>query len=212
MRARYAICAIAVLGLGGATPLVAQSSSSAAPALTAMPPDVEKHIDAGRALIAQGAPKSAVGEFFNTSRNANFVTSSLLPQPDHPLGTHDLLPPTKVFDQLYYIGNVFVGCWVLVTSGGIIMWDAMDNVDEAEHIVEAGYKTLGLDPSTIKYIIITHGHGDHCGGVPFFTKKYPGIHVLSSPADWELMEQMTSRFYPASTAVFRFGPPPRRAV
>ena len=212
MRARYAICAIAMLGLGGPTPSVAQSSSPAAPALTAMPPDAEKHIDAGRALIAQGAPKSAVGEFFNTSRNANFVTPSLLPQPDHPLGTHDLLPPTKVFDQLYYIGNVFVGCWVLVTSGGIIMWDAMDNVDEAEHIVEAGYKTLGLDPSTIKYIIITHGHGDHYGGVPFFAKKYPGIHVLSSPADWELMEQMTSRFYPASTAVFRFGPPPRRDV
>jgi metallo-beta-lactamase class B len=80
----------------------------------------------------------------------------------------------------------------------------MDNVDEGEHIVEAGIRKLGLDPARIKYLIITHGHGDHYGGVPYFTAKLPGIHVLS--ADWDLMAK-TATTPPRS---LNFGPPPNR--
>ena len=156
------------------------------------------------ALTGGPVPESAVGEFFNTARFANYVDPKLLPQADHPMGARDLLPPTRAFDQLYYVGNVFVGSWILNTKDGIIMWDAMDNEDEAEHIVEAGIRKLGLDPARIKTIILTHGHGDHYGGIPYFTRKYPGIHVLS--ADWSLMANMPAR----PPGNFNFGPPPAK--
>jgi metallo-beta-lactamase class B len=170
--------------------------------LPALPAETLKNIRAGEALTGGPVPKSAVGEFFNTSRNAGYVDPSLLPQADHPMGARDPLPPAKAFDQFYYVGNVFVGSWLLNTPEGIIMWDAMDNEDEAEHIVEAGIRKLTLDPARIKYIILTHGHGDHFGGVPYFTRKYPGIHVLSG--DWDLMAKTVPR--PGGL----FGPPPAR--
>jgi metallo-beta-lactamase class B len=195
------LCAAGVALCLAAAPGVAQDKSYK---LTALPPDVQQHIAAGRALTGGPVPKSAVGEFFNTARFANYVDPKLLPPPDHPMGAHELLAPTRAFDQLYYVGNVFVGSWVLNTPDGIIMWDAMDNEDEGEHIVEAGIRKLGLDPARIKYLIITHGHGDHYGGVPYFIAKYPGIHVLS--ADWDLMAKTAA----APPRNFNFGPPPKR--
>lgn len=172
--------------------------------LPALPPETEAHIKAGMALTGGPVPRSAVGEFFNTARMVGYVDPRLLPPSDHPMGAHELLTPTRAFDQLYYVGNVFVGSWVLDTPDGIIMWDAMDNVDEAEHIVEAGIRRLGLDPARIKTIVLTHGHGDHYGGIPYFTAKYPGIHVLS--ADWDLMAKTPARPNP------NFGPPPTKGV
>jgi metallo-beta-lactamase class B len=199
-RHRYKLGLMAALCMS--VPAAAQQPAPPVPKLAAMPAETQKHIAAGEMLVRQGAPKSAIGEFFNTSRNSGYVPPSLLPPPDNPPGQRAVLMPTRAFDQLYYVGNVFVGSWVLVTDGGIILWDAMDNADEAEHIVEAGIRTLGLDPAAIKFIVLTHGHGDHYGGVPYFTRNYPGIHVLSG--DWDLMARTTVR--PSAL----FGPPPER--
>jgi metallo-beta-lactamase class B len=144
-RHRYKLGLMAALCMS--VPAAAQQPAPPVPKLAAMPVETQKHIAAGEMLVRQGAPKSAIGEFFNTSRNSGYVPPSLLSPPDNPPGQRAVLMPTRAFDQLYYVGNVFVGSWVLVTDGGIILWDAMDNADEAEHIVEAGIRTLGLDPA-----------------------------------------------------------------
>src|SRR4051812_5844373 len=81
-------------------------------------------------------------------------------------------PPTKVFDQLYYIGTDIVATWALVTTNGIIQIDSMNNSDDAQNIIIAGYKKLGLDPTQIKYLILTHGHADHFGGAKYIQDTY----------------------------------------
>jgi metallo-beta-lactamase class B len=96
-------------------------------------------------------------------------------------------PPGKAFDNLYFVGSKWVSTWALTTSDGIILIDAMDNEEEAERIVEGGLKTLGLDPSKVKTIIVTHGHGDHHGGVSYFVRRY-NSRVVVSEADWTMME------------------------
>src|SRR5690348_3874701 len=53
-------------------------------------------------------------------------------------------PPTKVFDQLYYLGTDIVASWALVTSAGIIQIDSLDNPEEAQQVIIGGYKKLGL--------------------------------------------------------------------
>lgn len=46
-------------------------------------------------------------------------------------------------------------------------------------IIVSQIKSLGIDPLTIKYIALTHTHGDHVGAVPRFRKIWPHIKVLA---------------------------------
>ena len=41
-----------------------------------------------------------------------------------------------------------------------------------------------LDP---KYIILTHGHGDHTGGIPFCKEKWPDIKVVANKKEEKLL-------------------------
>lgn len=95
-------------------------------------------------------------------------------------------PPTKVFDNLYYVGTGSVSSWAIVTQGGIILLDALDNPEEAQHYIVGGLQKLGLDPASIKYVIISHAHGDHFGGAAWLKKTY-GARLVSSQIDWDVM-------------------------
>ena len=48
-------------------------------------------------------------------------------------------------------------------------------------------RKLGLDPSTIKYIVVTHAHGDHYGGVEYLVPRYRS-GVVVSEIDWQQLE------------------------
>src|SRR5262252_2401803 len=80
--------------------------------------------------------------------------------------------PAKVFDNLYFVGIPSVTAWALTTSDGIIVLDALNNAKEAETYIEGGLRKLGLDPNQIKYVIITHAHGDHYGGAQYLADKF----------------------------------------
>jgi metallo-beta-lactamase class B len=54
----------------------------------------------------------------------------------------------------------------------------------AETEIVGGLKKLGLDPATIKYVIVSHGHGDHDEGAKLLQDKY-GAHVIMDAADWD---------------------------
>ena len=64
--------------------------------------------------------------------------------------------PTKVFDNVYYVGGMEVGGWLIDTGDGYIMLDS--SYDYAvDKILLPNMKKLGLDPAKVKYILITHG-------------------------------------------------------
>ena len=112
-------------------------------------------------------------------------------------------PPAKVFDNLYYVGMRGVAAWALTTSQGIILIDSLDNPMEAQTAIEGGLHDLGLNPTQIKYIVITHGHADHYGGAQYLADKYKA-EVVMSEADWAFLE--ASRPQPRADR----GPVPRR--
>ena len=101
----------------------------------------------------------------------------LPPEPDR------LLEPIKFFDNLYYLGYSDVGAWVIPTSQGIIVFDALNNGDEGRDVLAGGIKKLGLDPAQVKYLIIGHGHGDHTGGGLYFQDTYKPRIIMGAP-DW----------------------------
>ncbi|MDS0527075.1 MBL fold metallo-hydrolase [Clostridium sp. SHJSY1] len=105
-----------------------------------------------------------------------------------PSAIHDATPiePTKVFDNLYYLGTNGVGAWLIETSDGLILIDAMNNSDDAKDIIVGGMEKLGFNPYDIKYVVVTHGHGDHYGGAQYIQENY-GAEILMSTIDWDYM-------------------------
>jgi metallo-beta-lactamase class B len=115
-------------------------------------------------------------------------------------------PPSRAFDDLYYVGLGYVSAWALTTSDGIILFDTLDNAAEAEHYIVGGLKTLGLNPENIKYIIVMHGHGDHYGGAKYMQDNFPQARLLMSEADYALAEKSAK----SGKGPFANVPAPRR--
>jgi metallo-beta-lactamase class B len=91
--------------------------------------------------------------------------------------------PYKVFDNFYFIGTKIHSSWALTTSGGIIVIDTLFDYAVEPEIVD-GLTTLGLDPRSIKYVLISHAHGDHDQGAALLQSRY-GAKVVMGAADWE---------------------------
>lgn len=94
--------------------------------------------------------------------------------------------PAQAFDNFYYVGLRSVSAWVVETSDGLILIDALNEPADAERTIIPAMQSLGLDPADIKYLVITHGHRDHYGASTYFAEHY-GTRLLASDADWELM-------------------------
>jgi metallo-beta-lactamase class B len=103
--------------------------------------------------------------------------AGLPPEPDR------LLEPIRMFENLYYVGFSDVGAWVIPTSDGIILFDALNNADEGRDVLVGGLKKVGLDPAQIKYLIIGHGHNDHTGGGLYIQNTYKPRILMGGP-DW----------------------------
>ncbi|RBO84022.1 MBL fold metallo-hydrolase [Marinomonas aquiplantarum] len=97
------------------------------------------------------------------------------------------IEPQQVFDNLYFVGNRSVASWVIKTSEGLILLDAMNSNRQAEEVIAAGIKKLGMDPHDIRYLIIAHAHGDHYGGQEYLVKSFQP-RVVMSDADWTELE------------------------
>jgi metallo-beta-lactamase class B len=92
-------------------------------------------------------------------------------------------PPFKVFDNFYWLGTRQHSSWALQTSGGIIIIDTNFAWATEPEIID-GLTKLGLNPRDIKYVIISHAHGDHDQGAAELQKRYGAKVVMGAP-DWE---------------------------
>ncbi len=100
--------------------------------------------------------------------------------------------PAKVFDNLYFVGGRIHSSWALTTSDGIILIDTLYPYNSETLIVE-GLQKLGLDPRNIKYVIISHAHGDHIGGAEMLQSRY-GARVVMGAPDWDAVAKYPNRY------------------
>ena len=110
------------------------------------------------------------------------------PRPDPPREEW-YSEPAKVFDNLYFVGTKVHSSWAVTTSDGIILIDTLFNY-ATEPEIASGLRKLGLDPAKIKYVVVSHGHGDHHGGAKFLQDQF-NPHILLSATDWDLVERDT---------------------
>jgi metallo-beta-lactamase class B len=91
--------------------------------------------------------------------------------------------PYKVFDNLYFIGTRIHSAWALTTSQGIIVIDTLFDYAIEPEMVE-GLTKLGLNPRDVKYVLISHAHGDHDQGAALLQSRY-GAKIVMGTADWD---------------------------
>jgi metallo-beta-lactamase class B len=120
------------------------------------------------------------------------ITAQVYLQYSNDLQRSGPLPATRVFDQLYFVGENAVSSWAIDTTEGIILFDALNKPEDAAATVVPGLRQLGLDPARIRYIVITHAHGDHFGGVNAI-KALSGARVISTAADWQAMQRLKTQ-------------------
>jgi metallo-beta-lactamase class B len=91
--------------------------------------------------------------------------------------------PYKVFDNLYFVGTKIHSSWALTTRDGIIVIDTLFDYAVEPEIVD-GLAKLGLNPRDIKYVLISHAHGDHDQGAALLQSRY-AAKVVMGAADWD---------------------------
>lgn len=183
---------------------LALAAGATAATVHAQQPAASRNFEA-EIRAAQQAAKDAAGfEFLGT-----LVRTCFLPQSGGE-DTRDQVPgyvtnpatapprdswyvePAKVFDNLYFVGGKVHSAWALTTTEGIILIDTIFPYNSEELIV-GGLQKLGLDPKTIKYVIISHAHGDHIGGAEMLQKRYGAKVVMGAP-DWDMVEKYPNRY------------------
>lgn len=103
--------------------------------------------------------------------------------PETPDRTNWYAPPLKVFDNFYWLGTRQHSSWALQTSAGLIIIDTNFAWATRPELID-GMTKLGLNPNDIKYVIISHAHGDHDQGAAELQERYSAQVVMGAP-DWD---------------------------
>ena len=150
MRAAWCSALLVVLGLTGRL-VIAQVPAS----------EVDTHVAAARAAAGMDFRNTFLNLCVPASgRGAAGAGRGTGQTPDR---ANWYAPPFKVFDNFYWLGTRQHSSWALQTSAGIIIIDTNFAWATEPEIVE-GVTTLGLNPRDIKYVVISHAHGDHDQG------------------------------------------------
>ncbi|MDM0084702.1 MBL fold metallo-hydrolase [Variovorax sp. J31P179] len=142
---------------------------------------VKKHLNIGRELAADD-----LYPYFAQ----RCILDQAYPVLDDLMQEPGLVEPGKAFDDLYFVGQVGVSAWAVKTSAGLVVFDALNNAEEAETILVAGLKKLGFTPADIRYVVVTHEHRDHFGGAKYLQDTY-GAQVVASEVAWASMATQT---------------------
>lgn len=156
----------------------------------------------GAGAFAQNTPDTVDGYLIAAKTAAGFDFTGTLARlcvaPPMVTGIRDVAPgpapardtwfiePAKVFDNLYFVGSKIHSAWALTTSEGIILIDTLYTYNSEEEIV-GGLKKFGLNPAMVKYVIISHAHGDHVGGAKLMQDRF-GSHIVMGAPDWDSIE------------------------
>ena len=115
-----------------------------------------------------------------------------VPPPPPPDRATWFTEPAKVFDNLYFVGTKIHSSWALTSREGIILIDTLYDYASGEAIV-GGLTKLGLDPAAVKYVIISHAHGDHVGGAKLMQDRFGSRIVMGGP-DWDSIEKSVNQY------------------
>lgn len=100
-------------------------------------------------------------------------------------GWSDPAPPAHVFGNVYMVGTCGIVSLLIVTPKGHFLIDGA--TAEAAPVIAENIRKAGFDPSDIRYLLSTHEHLDHVGGLAEL-KRITGAKFVTRAAAKTAME------------------------
>lgn len=110
--------------------------------------------------------------------------------------------PFHIIDGVYYVGSAGLGAYLITTDDGHVLIDG--GLPETARQIEAGITRLGYRLEDVKYLLNTHAHFDHSGGLAELKQK-SGAMLLAHEGDVSALE---GGFYLGSEDVEDWRAPP----
>ena len=101
-------------------------------------------------------------------------------------GWADPAPPARIDGQVYYVGTCGITVLLIASPQGHILIDA--GPEEAAPLVLANIRRLGLNPRDVKWLLASHAHFDHVGGMAAL-QQANGAKVAAMPAQARELER-----------------------
>jgi metallo-beta-lactamase class B len=114
---------------------------------------------------------------------------------------NDPLAPFNVIGNIYYVGTRTVSSFLITTPKGHLLIDGV--VPQSVPQIAANITKLGFDVRDVRYLLNSHAHYDHAGGLAGL-QRLSGARMVASAADRGPLEQGDIGYGPS--AGIRFPP------
>ncbi len=94
--------------------------------------------------------------------------------------------PIQVTSNFYQLGTPAFPAYLSMGEIGMII---EGGTGPTFQIIVDQIRDMGIDPEDIKYIVLTHTHADHIGGVPHFKRAWPHIKLIASPVAAKILQK-----------------------
>ena len=85
--------------------------------------------------------------------------------------------PQRIYGETYYVGVAGLSSVLIRTDAGLILIDG--GLPQSAPLIEANIAKLGFKVSDIKYVLNSHAHFDHAGGIAAIVRDSGGTAVAS---------------------------------
>jgi len=112
---------------------------------------------------------------------------------------NDPYPAFTVYGNVHYVGTAGVSAWLVTTPKGHILIGGI--MPQSVSIIAANVKALGFRIEDVRYLLNSHAHIDHAGGLAGL-KRLSGATMIASAADKPFLEAGDIGFGPSGGMKF----------
>ncbi len=109
--------------------------------------------------------------------------------------------PFTIIGNIHYVGSATVSSFLITTPDGHFLIDGI--LPQSVPMIAANIKALGFDIRDVKYLLNSHAHYDHAGGLAGL-QRLSGARMVASAGDRAALEKGDSGYGPS--AGIRFPP------
>jgi metallo-beta-lactamase class B len=109
--------------------------------------------------------------------------TALRPDPDNKCASCDAWnqprDPFRIFGNTYYVGTDGLSAMLITTSDGLILLDG--GLTQSAALIDRNIRTLGFRTEDVRFILASHEHYDHVGGIAALQRVSGATVLMSEP-------------------------------